>query len=459
MMEVDNALDKIPPQNIEAEQAVLGAILLEQDAIYRAIEVISQEDFYKDSHKRIFRAMIAILDRHEPIDLVTLTDYLKKNGDIEKAGGLTYLSVLVNSVATAANVAFHCKIIREKALMRGLVQGATAIISTVYEQGQDADQMVDLAEKTIFEIADKRVRQAFSPLDVIVKESIELIEHLFSKKDPITGIPSGFKDLDELTSGFQDSDLIIIGGRPSMGKTAFSLNIAQYVGVHTKKPIAIFSLEMSKRSLALRMLCSEAMVDSNRVRKGALRRDEWPKLTSAAGKLAEAPIFIDDSSDIGVLEMRSKARRLKMERDLGLVIVDYLQLVRGRAGAERREQEISEISRSLKGLAKELNIPVIALSQLNRLVEQRRPPIPTLADLRESGAIEQDADVILFLYRDEVYNRDNQESKGKAEVHIAKQRNGPAGVKVNLTFLSDFTRFTDYTDSPGGYIGEPESSF
>ncbi|MBF0345399.1 MAG: replicative DNA helicase [Nitrospirae bacterium] len=459
MREVDTALDKLPPQNIEAEQSILGAILLEQEAIYRSLEIISPGDFYKDSHKRIYNAMIALLDRHEPIDLITLTDYMKKTGEIERVGGVTYLSVLVNSVTTAANVAFHCKIIREKSLMRGLVQSATSIITTVYEQGQDADDMVDYAEKAIFEIADKRVRQSFYPLDVVVKESIELIEHLYAKKETITGIPSGFKDLDELTSGFQDGDLIIIGGRPSMGKTAFCLNIAQYVGVHTKKPIAMFSLEMSKRSLALRMLCSEAMIDSNRVRKGVLRKDEWPKLTYAAGRLAESPIYIDDSSDIGVLEMRSKARRLKMEHDLGLVIVDYLQLVRGRAGAERREQEISEISRSLKGLAKELSIPVIALSQLNRLVEQRKPPIPTLADLRESGAIEQDADVILFLYRDEVYNRDNLDSKGKAEIHIAKQRNGPAGVKVNLTFLSDFTRFTDYTETAGTYIGEVEKSF
>jgi replicative DNA helicase len=294
-------------------------------------------------------------------------------------------------------------------------------------------------------------------MDEIVKESIAMIERLYEKKEAITGVASGFKDLDELTTGFQQGDLIIIGGRPSMGKTALCLNIAQHVGIIVKEPVAIFSLEMSKRQLALRMLCSEAMVDSNRMRKGFLRREDWPKLTSAAGKLAEAPIYIDDASDIGVLEMRSKARRLKLEHGLGLVIVDYLQLVRGRSGVERREQEISEISRSLKGLAKELNIPVIALSQLNRLVEQRRPPIPTIADLRESGAIEQDADVILFLYRDEVYNRDDPASKGKAELHVAKQRNGPAGVKVNLTFLSEVTRFMDYTE--GGYFEESEEAF
>jgi replicative DNA helicase len=317
--------------------------------------------------------------------------------------------------------------------------------------------MMDFAEKTIFALSEQRTRRPFSKMDEIVKESITMIERLYDNKEAITGVASGFKDLDELTTGFQQGDLIIIGGRPSMGKTALCLNIAQHVGVNIKEPVAIFSLEMSKRQLALRMLCSEAMVDSNRVRKGFLRREDWPKLTSAAGKLAEAPIYIDDASDIGVLEMRSKARRLKLEHGLSLVIVDYLQLVRGRSGVERREQEISEISRSLKGLAKELNIPVIALSQLNRLVEQRRPPIPTIADLRESGAIEQDADVILFLYRDEVYNRDDPASKGKAELHVAKQRNGPAGIKVNLTFLSEVTRFMDYTE--GGYYEEPEEAF
>ncbi|MBF0566727.1 MAG: replicative DNA helicase [Nitrospirae bacterium] len=449
MREVDEALEKLPPQNVEAEQFVLGAILLDNDSIYKAIEIISPVDFYKESHRRVFSSMLTLLDKGEPIDLITLTDVLRKSGEIERVGGVSYLSAIVNSIPTAANVAFHCKIIREKSLLRSLIQGATDIISRVYNQGDDADDMVDFAEKTVFQIADKRVRQTFTKLDAIIHDSIELVEHLYDKKESITGIPSGFKDLDEYTTGFQPGDLVIVGGRPSMGKTAFCLNVAQHVGIQIKAPVAIFSLEMSKRSLALRMLCSEARVDSNRVRKGFLRHDDWPKLTAAAGKLAAAPIYIDDSSDIGVLEMRSKARRLKMEHGLGLVVVDYLQLVRGRSGVERREQEISEISRSLKGLAKELDIPVIALSQLNRLVEQRRPPIPTLADLRESGAIEQDADVILFLYRDEVYNRDNIESRGKAEVHIAKQRNGPAGVKVDLTFLSDITRFQDFSVESG----------
>ncbi|MCG6553339.1 MAG: replicative DNA helicase [Candidatus Magnetominusculus sp. LBB02] len=457
MKDMDYAIEKLPPQNIDAEQYVLGAVLLENEALYKAIEIISPADFYKDSHRCIFAAMLGLLDKSEPIDIITLADQLRRQDDIEKAGGMSYLSTVVNSVPTAANVIYHCKIIREKAILRGLIQGATGIISNIYEESQDADEMMDFAERTIFALSEQRMRRPFSKLDEVVKESLKMIERLYDNKEAVTGVASGFKDLDELTTGFQQGDLIIIGGRPSMGKTALCLNIAQHVGISVKEPVAIFSLEMSKRQLALRMLCSEAMVDSNRVRKGFLRQEDWPKLTSAAGRLAEAPIFIDDASDIGVLEMRSKARRLKMEHGLGMVIVDYLQLVRGRSGVERREQEISEISRSLKGLAKELNIPVIALSQLNRLVEQRRPPIPTIADLRESGAIEQDADVILFLYRDEVYNRDDPASKGKAELHVAKQRNGPAGVKVNLTFMSEITRFMDYTE--GGYLEDSEEVF
>ncbi|MEO5361432.1 MAG: replicative DNA helicase [Nitrospirota bacterium] len=458
MREIDYAIDKLPPQNIDAEQFVLGAILLESEAIYKALEVITPADFYKTSHRCIFSAMLSLLDNSEPIDIITLVDQLRKQDDIEKAGGVSYLSTIQNSVPTSANIVYHCKIIREKAILRGLIGAATSIVSNIYEESQDADEMMDFAEKTIFALSEQRMRRPFSKLDEVVKESIAMIERLYDNKEAITGVASGFKDLDELTTGFQQGDLIIIGGRPSMGKTALCLNIAQHVGMNVKQPVAIFSLEMSKRQLAMRMLCSEAMVDSNRVRKGFLRKEDWPKLTSAAGKLAEAPIYIDDASDIGVLEMRSKSRRLKMEHGLGMVIVDYLQLVRGRSGVERREQEISEISRSLKGLAKELNIPVIALSQLNRLVEQRRPPIPTIADLRESGAIEQDADVILFLYRDEVYNRDDPASKGKAELHVAKQRNGPAGVKVNLSFLSEVTRFMDYTEG-GGYIEDSEEVF
>ncbi len=446
MREADLALDRLPPQNIEAEQSILGAVLIEGEAINKVLEVLSAEDFYRESHRKIFVAMVDLFEKNEAIDLITVTDALKKANELEAAGGVTYLSSLLNLVPTAANVRYHARIVKEKALLRGLLRSATEIAAKVYESAMEADEMVDYAEKTIFDISDKRTKTSFFVLRDVIKSSFEMIEHLYDKKEAITGIPSGFRQLDELTTGFQPGDLIIIGGRPSMGKTALGLNIAQHVGLEMKEPVAVFSLEMSKEQLALRMLCAEAMVDSNSVRKGFIRKEDWHKLTSAAGKLAEAPIYIDDSSGTTVLEMRAKARRLKMEHGgLSLVLVDYLQLMRGRGNFERREQEISDISRSLKGLAKELKVPVIALSQLNRGVELRKPPIPNLADLRESGAIEQDADVIIFLYRDEVYNRNDPAVKGKAEIIIAKQRNGPTD-KINLTFLSHCTRFVPYAD-------------
>lgn len=349
-------------------------------------------------------------------------------------------------VPTAANIKYHSKIIREKALLRGLLRSATEIAGKVYEDNLDAEDLVDYAEKSIFDISDKKIKASFVTLKEVIKDSFEMIERLYDKKETITGVPSGFSDLDELTTGFQKGDLIIVGGRPSMGKTAFALNVAQYVGLEMKEPVAIFSLEMTKEQLAFRMLCAEAMVNSNSVRKGFIKKEDWHKLTGAASKLTGAPIFIDDSSSITVLELRAKARRLKMEHGLSLVIVDYLQLMRGKGSFERREQEISDISRSLKALSKELSVPVIAVSQLNRSVEQRRPAKPMLADLRESGAIEQDADVILFLYRDEIYNKDNPANKGKAELDIAKQRNGPAGVTVHLSFISNYTRFLNRAD-------------
>jgi replicative DNA helicase len=446
MRETDLALDRLPPQNIEAEQSILGAVLIEGDSITKVLEVLSPGDFYRESHRKIFTAMIDLFEKNEAIDLITVTDCLKRANELDAAGGVTYLSGLLNLVPTAANVRYHARIVKEKALLRGLLRSATEIAAKVYESAMEADEMVDYAEKTIFDISDRRTKTSFFVLKDVIKSSFEMIEHLYDKKEAITGVPSGFRQLDELTTGFQPGDLIVIGGRPSMGKTALGLNIAQHVGLEMKEPVAIFSLEMSKEQLALRMLCAEAMVDSNSVRKGFIRKEDWHKLTSAAGKLAEAPIFIDDSSGTTVLEMRAKARRLKMEHGgLSLVVVDYLQLMRGRASFERREQEISDISRSLKGLAKELRVPVIALSQLNRGVEMRKPPIPNLADLRESGAIEQDADVIIFLYRDEVYNRNDPSNKGKAEIIIAKQRNGPTD-RINLTFLSQCTRFVPFTD-------------
>jgi replicative DNA helicase len=439
--------DKLPPQNIEAEQAVLGAILFDNEALPKALEILSTEDFYRDNHRRLYSSMIELFERNEPIDMVTLTDYLRKNGLLDSIGGISYLSYLANSVPTSANIRHHAKIVREKAILRSLIQVSTQITSKVYEDSTDADEMVDYAERLIFDIADKRTKTTFFSLRNIINDTFKTIEHLYSKKEAITGIPSGFKDIDVLTSGFQPGDLIVVGGRPGMGKTAFALNIAQHVGIELKEPVAIFSLEMSKEQLAMRMLCAESMVNASYVRKGFISKQDWPKLTKAAGKLADAPIFIDDSSAITVLDVRAKARRLKKERGgLSLIVVDYLQLMKSRGNFERREQEISDISRALKALAKELRVPVIALSQLNRAVEQRGgDKRPGLADLRESGAIEQDADVIIFLYRDEIYNKNNPANKGKAEVIIAKQRNGPTGV-VNLTYLADCTRFVDFTD-------------
>jgi replicative DNA helicase len=458
MNEVDVALDRLPPQNIEAEQSILGAVLLENDALPKAIEVLSSEDFYRESHRKLFNVMIELFEKNEVIDLITVSEVLKRKNELDDVGGVTYLSTLVSMVPTAANVRYHSKIVKQKALLRALLRSATEIAAKVYESPMEADEMVDFAERTIFDISDRRTKTSFFTLKEVIKSSFEMIEHLYDKKEAITGIPSGFADLDELTTGFQPGDLVIIGGRPSMGKTALGLNIAQHVALEMREPVAVFSLEMSKEQLALRMLCAEAMVDSNSVRKGFIRKEDWHRLTSAAGRLADAPIYIDDSSGTSVLEMRAKARRLKMEHHggLGLVVVDYLQLMRGRGSFERREQEISEISRSLKGLAKELKVPVIALSQLNRAVEARTDKRPSLADLRESGAIEQDADVIIFLYRDEVYHRDNPSNKGKAEVIVAKQRNGPTDT-VFLTFRSNCTRFVPYTERE--YHEESEEAF
>ncbi|MBF0472622.1 MAG: replicative DNA helicase [Nitrospirae bacterium] len=447
MKQIEDTIDKLPPQNLEAEQTVLGAIMLENTALYKTIEVLKPNEFYRESHRKIYKGMLELLEKNEPIDLITLSDHLRKKNELEAVGGASYLSSLVNSVPTTANVVYHSKIISSQAVMRSLISAATDIISKVYEGQSDADEMLDFAEKTIFAISEQKLSTSFTPLNTLIKDSFEHIEQLYDRRHIISGIPSGFKDLDELTTGFQEGDLIIIGGRPSMGKTALCLNIAQYSAKESKMPVAIFSLEMSKRQLAMRMLCSEANVDSNSIRKGIIKKSDWHKLTSAASNLGDAPIYIDDSSDITALEMRAKARRLKLEHGLGLIIVDYLQLMRGRGGAERREQEISEISRSLKSLARELSVPVIALSQLNRAVESRKPkPIPNLSDLRESGAIEQDADLILFLFREEVYNKEAE--KGKAELIIAKQRNGPTG-EINLSFISSSTKFANY--APGDY--------
>jgi replicative DNA helicase len=453
MDETDLSSHKLPPQNLEAEQSVLGGILIENEAINRVMEILDADDFYRDGHRKIFNALINLSERDEPADLITLTNELRKIDQLDSIGGASYLASLIDSVPTAANIEYYAKIVKEKSILRKLIQTSTEIITQSYEDRGDVEVFLDEAERAIFDISEKRVRPSFYSIRDVVKESFKTIERLFQKKELITGVPSGFKELDRMTAGFQPSDLIIIAGRPSMGKTAFCLNVAQYAAIENKIPVAVFSLEMSKEQLVIRMLCSEAHVEGTRLRTGFLNESDWPKLTIAAGNLSEAPIYIDDSAALSVLELRAKARRLKSERGLGMLIIDYLQLMKGRVKVESRQQEISEISRSLKALAKELNIPVIAVSQLSRKTEERTGNRPQLSDLRESGAIEQDADLILFIYRDEVYNRsEDNPNRGKADVIIGKQRNGPIG-KIELAFLDKFTTFKDL------YRGETETIY
>jgi replicative DNA helicase len=453
MNEADFSSRKLPPQHIEAEQSILGGILIENEAINRVTEILDAEDFYRDTHRKIFNALINLSERDEPADLITLTNELRKIDQLDSIGGASYLASLVDSVPTAANIQYYARIVKEKAILRKLIQTSTEIITQSYEDRGDVEGFLDEAERAIFDISEKRVRPSFYPIREIVKESFATIEKLFKKKEAVTGVPSGFKELDRLTAGFQPSDLVIIAGRPSMGKTAFCLDVAEYAAIDNKIPVAIFSLEMSKEQLVIRMLCSQAHVEGTRLRTGYLNESDWPKLTIAAGSLSESPIYIDDTAALSVLELRAKARRLKSDHGLGMVIVDYLQLMKGRSRVESRQQEISEISRSLKALSKELNIPVIAVSQLSRKTEERTGNRPQLSDLRESGAIEQDADLILFIYRDEVYNRsEDNPNRGKAEVIIGKQRNGPIG-KIDLAFLDKFTTFKDL------YKGDTENTY
>ncbi len=453
MNDADLSSHKLPPQNIEAEESILGGILIENEAFNKVMEILSADDFYREAHRKIFNALINLSERDEPADLITLTNELRKIDQLDSIGGASYLASLIDSVPTAANIEYYAKIVKEKSILRKLIQTSTEIITQSYEDRGDIEVFLDEAERAIFDISEKRVRPSFFSIRDVVKESFKTIERLFQKKELVTGVPSGFKELDRMTAGFQPSDLIIIAGRPSMGKTAFCLNVAQYAAVENKIPVAVFSLEMSKEQLVIRMLCSEAHVEGTRLRTGFLNESDWPKLTIAAGNLSEAPIYIDDSAALSVLELRAKARRLKSERGLGMLIIDYLQLMKGRARVESRQQEISEISRSLKALAKELNIPVIAVSQLSRKTEERTGNRPQLSDLRESGAIEQDADLILFIYRDEVYNRaEDNPNRGKAEVIIGKQRNGPIG-KIEMAFLDKFTTFKEL------YKGETENIY
>jgi replicative DNA helicase len=436
-----DTLQRVPPQNIEAEQSVLGSMLLEKEAILSASEILKGEDFYKESHKKIFEVIIDLYDKNEPVDLITVSEELRKRNALEEIGGITYITALANSVPTAANVAYHAKIVKDKSIMRKLIHVSTKLVSMGYEEGRDVEEVLDEAERMIFEIAQRRSMEGFASIRDVVIETFDMIEQLYKNKGRMTGVPTGFLDLDEMTSGFQPSDLIIIAARPSMGKTSFALNIAQYAAIREKVPVAIFSLEMSKEQLVQRMLCAEAHIDSHKLRTGNLDEDDWPKLARAMGPLSEAPIYIDDTPGINIMEMRAKARRLKAEKGLGLILIDYLQLMQGRGNSENRQQEISEISRSLKALARELRVPVVALSQLSRAPEMRQDHRPILSDLRESGSQEQDSDLVAFLYRDEYYHPDT-DKKNIAEVIIAKQRNGPTGV-IELVWLDKYTKFAN----------------
>jgi replicative DNA helicase len=444
---------RIPPQNLEAEQSVLGSILLKDKSLSTVLEILGPSDFYRNSHKLIFEAMIDLFEKNEPQDLITLTNLLKDKNQLDEVGGPSYLATLTSIVPVTVNIASYARIIRHKAILRNLIHVNTEIATRCYDEQGDIDILVDEAEQAIFQIAGRTSGQNFVSLKNIIPSAFDTVEKLYKRKEHITGVPTGYFEIDKMTAGLQPSDLVILAGRPSMGKTALAMNIAQYAALVEKVGVGIFSLEMSREQLAMRLLSSVGRIDSHRIRTGKLHVDDWPKLTRAVGQLSGAPIYIDDTPAISILEMRAKIRRLASQYDIGLILVDYLQLMRGRGPIENRTQEISEISRSLKALAKEYKVPVLALSQLNRGLESRTDKRPMMSDLRESGAIEQDADVICFIYRDEVYNKSEENpEKGFAEIIIGKQRNGPTG-SVKLTFLKEFTMFENYSghDEPDRY--------
>lgn len=434
--------DRTPPHNIEAEQAVIGAIFLEPEAFSTASELLRPDDFYRAGHQRIFQAMTTLSDRGEPIDLVTVTTLLSSDQVLDEVGGVTYLTDLASSVPTAANISHYSKIVEEKALLRRLIRTATDIVTTSFEKEGDVDGVLNEAEKNILEVSGRSNAGSFKAIKDVLIEVYDNIEELHQNSGAVTGVPTGYRDLDKITSGFQRNDLIIIAARPSVGKTAFALNIAQNVATKTEESVAIFSLEMGADQLVSRMLCAEGNIDSQRLRTGNLESDDWGKLTMAMGSLSNAGIYIDDSPGIRVSEIRSKCRRLKQEHGLGMIIIDYLQLIQGSGNSqENRQQEVSEISRSLKGLARELEVPLIALSQLSRGVEQRQDKRPMMSDLRESGSIEQDADIVGFLYRDDYYDTES-EQQNIIEIIISKQRNGPTGT-VELAFVKEYNKFVD----------------
>ncbi|MDY6825872.1 MAG: replicative DNA helicase [Bacillota bacterium] len=433
--------DRVPPQSKDAEQSVLGSMIIDKEAIFAAAELLTDEDFYSTAHQKIFAGIIGLSERGEPVDIVTLSEELQRRQCLEEIGGRTYLVSLANSVPTAANVRYHSQIVREKAILRSLIQAATGIVTRSFDSPPNVDEFLDEAEQLIFEIGRRGKHQGFASLKDVLVQAFDRIEKLYDEKKGVTGLSTGFTDLDRITSGLQNSDLVVIAARPSMGKTTLALNMAQQIAVREKKATAFFSMEMSKEQLAQRLLCAEAQIDAQNMRRGFLSQDEWHKLTRAVGPLSESPLYIDDTASLSVMEVRAKARRLKAEKSLDAIFVDYLQLMRGFSRAESRQQELSEISRALKALAKELEVPVVALSQLSRAVEKRPDRRPILSDLMESGGIEANADVVMFIYRESYYNRDTE--KGNiAEISIAKQRNGPTGL-VELYFLDRFTKFAN----------------
>jgi len=438
-----DSIEKIPPQSNDAEMAVLGSMLLEESAISQAIELLDETSFYKDAHKKIFNVIISIYSQSKPVDLVTTTELLKKQKMLDDVGGASYIASLTETVPTSANIKHYARIVREKYVMRSLISTGTQIVAEAYKEESNPEELLDRSEKMIFDITTRKAEPSSVSLKELVKDSIETIDGLYQRKENITGVATGFHEFDIMTAGMQPSDLVIVAGRPSMGKSALATCIAEHAGMIEKIPTVIFSLEMAKEQLVQRMLCSHAKVDFHKVRTGFLSQSDWPKLTNAAGKLAESPIFIDDTPSISALELRAKARRLKSQHDIGLVIVDYLQLMRSTVSSDNRQQEISEISRALKALAREVRAPVIAISQLSRAVESRADRRPQLSDLRESGAIEQDADLVTLLLREEYYNP-TPENRGIAELIIAKQRNGPVG-SLNLAFIKEYTRFENLT--------------
>lgn len=435
-------LGKVPPHDIEAEQAILGCMLTDRDSVITAIEVLKEDAFYREDNKAIYSAILALYAKSEPIDIITVKAELIENGNFERVGGLEYLASLPERVPTTANVEKYIKIVDEKAMLRNLINMSNELVALGYDETEDVDRIMDMAEKKVFDLSQKKNSKGYTAIKDVLVESFAKLEELYNQKGKISGTPTGFADLDLKTSGLHDSDLIILAARPAMGKSAFAINLATNVAVQSGKGVAIFNLEMSKEQVGNRILCSEAMVDSNKIRTGQVEDEDWVKLASTLGRLSEAPIYIDDTAGISIMEIRAKCRKLKLEKDIGLVVIDYLQLIQGSGKKNAsREQEISEISRSLKILAKELNIPVIALSQLSRSVEKRDDKRPMLSDLRESGAIEQDADIVIFLYRDDYYNEDSPK-KNVAEVILAKHRGGSTGT-VDLAWLPSYTKFAN----------------